>query len=326
MEAKYLMTKEKNAHLEKELKLIEETRAGFQINVLILSLIRMTKSISKENQSKNIRKNDSEKLAAPPKNIVDAVIQTDVIEKKVESCQTESPERMDFQVQVHMQEQSEPIATQTDSTVQCDFQVQANIPLESDSIAVQTIKEEIRMPNIPSSVAQTPAKKRKLSSKTTSGHLNNSDAIPTTNLASINVPAPVQPIPNEQANTESVDDSSARQDSPASQLTSNGSENELRNEQANIDASVDDSRPLQSISNQAGGQDNIEDSILNSEVYKTYCRERDPKEAMKKIKELKGFISFHESWREPNERELNRMRHVPKYSEQALETKTKVRV
>ena len=260
-----------------------------------------------ENQAKNIQKNDSEKPVAPPKNLVDAAIQTDVIERSVGSCQTESSERKDFQVQVHLQQQSEPIATQTDSTAQCDFQVQATIPLASDSIAVQTIKEEIRMPNIPSSVSQTPAKKRKLSSKTTSGHFDYTDATLTANVASIDVPSPVQPITNEQINTEPIDDSSARRDSPPSQPTSNGSGNELINEQTHIDASVKDSRPSQSISNRSGDQDNTDDSILNSEVYKTYCREQDPKEAMKKIKELKGFISFDKSWREPDEKDLNRI-------------------
>jgi len=261
-----------------------------------------------ENQAKNIQKNDYEKpAAAPRKNVVDAAMQTNVIERSVGSCQTESSERKDFQVQVHLQQQSEPIATQTDSTAQCDFQVQATIPLASDSIAVQTIKEEIRMPNIPSSVSQTPAKKRKLSSKTTSGHFDYTDATLTANVASIDVPSPVQPITNEQINTEPIDDSSARRDSPPSQPTSNGSGNELINEQAHIDPSVEDSHPSQSISNRSGDQDSADDSISNSEVYKTYCREQDPEEAMKKIKELKGFISFEKSWSEPNEKELDRM-------------------
>ena len=156
------------------------------------------------------------------------------------------------------------------------------------------------MPNIPSSIAQTPTKKRKLSS------ISSSSTVPTS-IVSIDVHSPVQPITNKQINTESVDDSSAREDSPPSQSTSNGSGNELINEQAPIDASVEDSRPSQSISNRSGDQDKADDSISNSEVYKTYCREQDPKEAMKKIKELKGLISFNESWREPDEKEFNRI-------------------
>ena len=156
------------------------------------------------------------------------------------------------------------------------------------------------MPNIPSSMTQTPAKKRKLSS------ISSSSTVPSS-IVSIDVHSPVQPITNEQINTESVDDSSARQDSPPSQPTSNGSGNQLINEQAHIDPSVEDSHPSQSISNRSGDQDSADDSISNSEVYKTYCREQDPEEAMKKIKELKGFISFEKSWSEPNEKELDRM-------------------
>ena len=108
-----------------------------------------------------IQKNDSEKQ------MIDAAIQAHGIERSIGSCQTEIPERIDFQIQVNLLKQSESIETQTDSTARCDFQVQATIPLASDSIAVQTIKEEIRMPKIPSSVSQIPAKKRKLSTRTT---------------------------------------------------------------------------------------------------------------------------------------------------------------
>ena len=94
--------------------------------------------------------------------------QADIFQRRDESCQTEIPERKDFQVQVCFQQEGGTISTQTDSSIKCDFQVQANIPRESDSIAVQTIKEEIAMPNLPRSVAQTQAKKRKVSSVSTS--------------------------------------------------------------------------------------------------------------------------------------------------------------
>ena len=82
------------------------------------------------------------------------------------------PERKDFQVQINGQKQAEPIATQTDNSTKSDFQSQANIPPESVSIEVQTIKEEIAMPNIPNSAAQTPAKKRKLSSTSSASSRN----------------------------------------------------------------------------------------------------------------------------------------------------------
>ena len=98
--------------------------------------------------------------------------QADIFQRRDESCQTEIPERRDFQVQVCFQQEGEAISTQTDSSFKCDFQVQANIPRESDSVAVQTIKEEIAMPNLPRSVGQTQAKKRKVSSVSTSSSTN----------------------------------------------------------------------------------------------------------------------------------------------------------
>ena len=199
---------------------------------------------------------------------------TDVNEKKVGSCQPESPKRIDIQVQAYLQEQGEPIATQTDIPVQCDFQVQADIPLESVSIAVQTIKEEIRMPNIPNSVAQTPAKKRKLSSNLTSVQLDS--ATSTTNFTSVDVSQPAEPIQS-------------------------GSGDQSSNERICIESNDDISSPPQSILDEPGDQSNtnradtsvkVYDSILNTEVYQIYSREKDPEEAMKKIKELKNCIGF----------------------------------
>ena len=196
---------------------------------------------------------------------------------------------MDIQVQAHSQEQSEPIATQTESTAKCDFQVQENIPLERNSIAVQTMKEEIRMPNIPNSVAQTPAKKRKLSSNVTPGQLGS---------ASVEVFQPAEPIQN-------------------------GPGDQSSNEQANLGSNADDSsatqesQPSQSTLNEAGDQSNtkradksakVDDSILNTEVYQIYSRENDPEEAMKKIKELKNCIEFCRAWKSfPTVKEFERL-------------------
>jgi len=64
--------------------------------------------------------------------------------------------------------------------------------------------------------------------------------------------------------------------------------------------SIDDSSATKSISNGSGDQVNseqadVDDSILNSEVYKIYCRERDPEVAMTKIKGLKNCILFRKS-------------------------------
>ena len=69
----------------------------------------------------------------------------------------------------------------------------------------------------------------------------------------------------------------------------------------NIDeTSINDSSATKSISNGSGdqvnsGQADVDDSILNNEVYKIYCRERDPEVARKKIKELKNCILFQKS-------------------------------
>ena len=199
---------------------------------------------------------------------------------------------MDFQVQVHIKEQSEPIATQTDSTALCDFQVQAIIPREYDSIAVQTIKEEIRMPNIPISVAQTPAKKRKMSSNATPYELDS--ATSSTNLASVDVPQPVEliqsgsvdPPSDERVNLESnADNSSALQESQPLQIQSQ-----------------------QSVSNEADTSAEVDDSILNSEVYQIYCQEKDPYEARKNIEQLKACISFSgTSWSFPAEEDFKRL-------------------
>ena len=183
-----------------------------------------------------------------PKEALDAANQTDGFERNGESCQTDNLVRKDFQIQACVLQQSEPIATQTDISPKYDFQVQANIPRENHSIAVQTIKQVIVIPNLPSSAAKTPAKKRKLLPKITQNDIRGK---------------------------------------------------KVNNEQANVGATVSDSLAPQSMSNGTGdrlndNQASLDDSILNSEVYKIYTR-NDPKEAMKQIKKLKNCISFEES-------------------------------
>ena len=198
-----------------------------------------------------MKKYDSDKQAVPAKIVVDAALQTDSIERKEESCQTDGPESKDFQVQATVQ-QGQPISTQTDSSIKCDFQVQANIPRESDS-TVQTVKEEIAMPNLPSSVAQTPAKKRKISSVSTSGSTSR-------NTASIDLTLPQTSI-----------------------LSASG--DGLNNQQAGVRSNSDQLNNKQAA---------LDDGILTSEVYKIYCRNEDPKEAMKQIKELKTCLRFRQ--------------------------------
>ena len=112
------------------------------------------------------------------------------------------------------------------------------------------------MPNIPCSVGQTPAKKRKLSPVSTSAVSPN---LSPTGLG--------DQLSNNQAVIESnVDDSSAPN------TTSSGNKDQLNNGQAVLD-----------------------DGILNSEVYQIYCRNEDPKEAMKQIRQLKSCDRVWES-------------------------------
>ena len=105
------------------------------------------------------------------------------------------------------------------------------------------------------------------------------------NLASIDLTLPQQPIQNDR-------------------------EEQLSNEQAVVESSIGDSTAPESISNGSGDhlnseQADVDDSILNSEVYKLYCREKDPEEAMKKIKDLKNCILFEKSTRSfPEEKDF----------------------
>ena len=96
----------------------------------------------------------------PPKAIFDAAIQTISTDRSDGSCQTNDPERTDFQAQAHFEKQGEPIGTQTESSEKCDREVQANIQQESELspplVPDPTMKKEISMPNIQSSMAQTP--------------------------------------------------------------------------------------------------------------------------------------------------------------------------
>ena len=107
------------------------------------------------------------------------------------------------------------------------------------------------MPNIPSSSAQTPAKKRKLTV------VSSSSAVPI-NIASIEV-LPIQPNPNGSGTQTGI------QAELPQQSVSNGSGDQMISEKADVD-----------------------DKTLNSEVYQIYCRHKDPKEAMKEIGRLKS--------------------------------------
>jgi len=84
-----------------------------------------------------------------------------------------------------------------------------------------------------------------------------------------------------------------------------GSGDQLTNEEADVRSSQMNNK--QAVS--------LDDEILNSEIYKIYCRNEDPKEAMKQIKELKTCLKFKEPTQPfPAEAEFRRM------SEEVLET------
>ena len=159
------------------------------------------------------------------------------------------------------------MATQTESPEKCDSEVQANIQLESESIPplvpAPTIKQEISMPNIPSSMAETPTKKRKLSPVSISCDTS-------INTASIDVSLPVESTPSGPDDQLSGLVKSAV--SLAPEPISDKSVDQMNNEQADLD-----------------------DEILNSEVYKIYSRNEDHKEAIKQIRQLKTCYSIHPS-------------------------------
>ena len=191
MEFKYLVAQEKIEQLQMELKLKDQT------------------------QSVNSQKSSSIRF-------VDAEIQTDNFGQVEKFFQTESPQSEDFQnhTNIHMENQS--ITTQTKRTENNEIEVQVNIQREHEPMPpLRTIKEEIAMPNLPNSIGQTQAKKRKLS---------------------------------------------------------------MVSRSCATSTDFDSSNPEQ----------NLDAEILNSEVYKIYCRNEDPKEAMKQIQELKNFIAFYE--------------------------------
>ena len=123
------------------------------------------------------------------------------------------------------------------------------------------------MPNIPSSMVQTPAKKRKLSSKSSSLAVS-------TNLGSS------LPIQSSDCGVQTGD--------------------QLSHGLVEIEPIIDDSSasqnslPQQSISTVPWNQmiSDVDDTILNSEVYQIYCRHKEPKEAMKEIERLKHCWGF----------------------------------
>jgi len=131
-------------------------------NVALQQNVTMQNGQVVSNQQIQIQQQQQPQLPQlqPPKAIFDAAIQTISTDRSDGSCQTDNPERTDFQAQAHFEKQGEPIGTQTESSEKCDREVQANIQQESELspplVPDPTMKKEISMPNIQSSMAQTP--------------------------------------------------------------------------------------------------------------------------------------------------------------------------
>ena len=92
-----------------------------------------------------------------------------------------------------------------------------------------------------------------------------------------NIPNSAAQIPAKKRKLSSTSSASSRNLDPPSQLT--------RNHQADV-GSGDHVNNV---------QDTVDEAILNSEIYKIYCRNEDPKEAIKQIQELKTCIFFEQS-------------------------------
>ena len=144
---------------------------------------------------------------------------------------------------------------QTDSPERQDFQVQTNGPKQSEPIATQT-------ENSPKCDFQSQANIQSEGISVAVSTIKEEVAMP-------NIPNSAASIPAKKRKLSSS--SSARTTNQPSQSTSNGAGDQLNNVQA------------------------VDEAISNSEVYKIYCRNEDPKEAIKQIKELKTCIYFDQA-------------------------------
>ena len=230
MEASYLAAKGKVEQLELGMKLKEEAWNGIQEGWKRQEegwkskeeAWKMMESMWKSNSMR------TEMQAVLPAPVIDVLVQTDSVTRKNEFCQTVQPGGVDFQVQVSMQPERKMTGT-------------------------QTIKEEVGIPNRPSSNSSKQTKKRKLSSIQTATR-NNNAGLPIDTSSSI---------------------SSHRRQT---------NEDRTQGTQTQI----------------------LNDSILNSEVYKIYCQHEDPKEAMTKIQQMKHCSKFLEAKITPSEGILSR--------------------
>ena len=145
---------------------------------------------------------------------------------------------------------------QTDSPGRQDFQVQTNGPKQAEPIATQT-------ENSPKCDFQSQANIQREGSSVAVQTIKEEVAMP-------NIPNSAAPIQAKKRKLSST--LSAGSPIQPSQSISNGAGDQLNNMQVAVD-----------------------EAILSSEIYKIYCRNEDPNEAIKKIKELKTCLSFEQA-------------------------------
>ena len=175
-------------------------------------------------------------------------------------CQTDTTERKDFHMQATIQLSNITVATQTENSTQ-EFQALVNIQQQTGN-SVQ-IKQEIGMPNIPNSRSDG-------SRAMVRGGEPDMEALSwrkhvSTRLTGLSdTQSKKRKISRMSAST-----STANETMPTTPGTSPTSRDTVN------DSDID-----------------VDESILNSEVYKIYCQNRDPAVAKIKIQNLKNCLSF----------------------------------
>ena len=127
---------------------------------LLIGALVQTESVSRKNETCQTEKSTGIECAVQFSTRIDAIVQTDGSTLKNGSCQTDKSKRTDFQTE----------ACQTAKATGIECEVQANLYPERRTFGTQTIKvenDEIAMTNIPSSSSSKKAKKRKICSSNT---------------------------------------------------------------------------------------------------------------------------------------------------------------
>ena len=98
-----------------------------------------------------------------------------------------------------------------------------------------------------------------------------------------NIPNSAASVPAKKRKLSSTSSASSKNLDRPTQATRQSSRNQL--------ADVGSDHPVKNV------QDAVDEAILNSEIYKIYCRNEDPKEAIKQIRELKTCIYLYPATR-----------------------------